>query len=202
MSINLNLLASLTENCFSLPIEKFSEFFYNGKDVENTVDLTGCETFANYSTMFQSCNIYADRKIVYSCCITKFYDIPVITDIYGNEGQIYKADMEKLYEEMSGNTEIVKAYRINTLCEEIEKAFTAAENAINDTDNNGILLAYTNYMYNIGRYHAYMDGLDMLDSNKWYVLMDKYTIRLNRIEEKSDKVYRSLKKSLYGNENA
>jgi uncharacterized protein Yka (UPF0111/DUF47 family) len=79
---------------------------------------------------------------------------------------------------------------------------TAAENAIDDVNNYGNLLAYTNYMYNIGQYHAYMDGLDMLDSNKWYVLMDKYTIRLNRIEEKSDKVYRSLKKSLYGDENA
>lgn len=202
MSVNLDLLVNLTENMFSLPIENFSEFFYNGDEVEKTVNLTECTTFANYQTAFQSCEIYAGRKIVYSCSVTKIYNIPVITDIFKNGDKIYEADMKKLYDEMSANADIVKAYRINTLCEEIEKSLTAAENAIDDTDNNGILLAYTNYMYNIGQYHAYMDSLDMLDSGKWYVLMDKYTDRLNRIEEKSDDVYRSLKKSLYGDENA
>lgn len=202
MSVNLDLLASLTENCFSLPIEKFSEFFYNGTEVEKTVNLTECTTFANYQTAFQSCEIYAGRKIVYSCSVTKIYDIPVITDIFKNGDKVYETDMEKLYNEMSDNADIIKAYRINTLCEEIEKSLTAAENAIDDVNNYGNLLAYTNYMYNIGQYHAYMDSLDMLDANKWYVLMDKYTIRFNRIEEKSDKVYRSLKKSLYGDENA
>lgn len=202
MSVNLDLLVNLTENMFSLPMENFSEFFYNGDEVEKAVNLTECTNFANYQTAFQSCEIYAGRKIIYSCSVTKIYDIPVITDIFKNGDKVYKAAMEKLYNEMSDNADIVKAYRINTLCEEIEKTLTAAENAIDDTDNNGILLAYTNYMYNIGRYHVYMDSLDMLNSNKWYVLMDKYTDRLNMIEEKSDKVYRSLKKSLYGDENA
>ena len=202
MGVNLNLLASLTENMFSLPMENFSEYFYNGRDVENTIDLTGCTRFANYNTCFQSCNIYADRKNVYSCCITKMYDIPVITDVYGNEGQIYKADMEKLYEEMSSNAEIVKAYRINTLLEEIEKSLTAAEDAINDVNNYGSLLAYTNYMYNIGQYHAYMDSLDIFDTDKWQVVATEYADRVNRMDELADKVYKSLKKTIFGNEYA
>ena len=202
MSVNLDLLVNLTENMFSLPIENFSEFFYNGNEVKKTVNLTECTNFANYQTVFQSCEIYAGRKIVYSCSVTKIYDIPVITDIFKNGKRVYEADLEKLDNEMSNNADIVKAYRINILYKEIEKSLTAAENAIDDINNYGNLLAYTNYMYNIGQYHAYMDNLDMLDGNKWYVLMDKYTDRLNRIEEKSDKVYRNLKKSLYGDENA
>jgi hypothetical protein len=199
MGVNLDLLVNLTENMFSLPIENFSEFFYNGDEVEKTVNLTECTTFANYQTVFQSCNIYAGRKIVYACSITKIYDIPVITDIFKNGERVYEADMEKLDNEMSANMDIVKAYRINTLCEEIEKAFTAAENAINDTDNNGILLAYTNYMYNIGRYHAYMDSLDMIDFEKWGEMYDCYAERVRHMEDKSDDIYCSLKKTVYGN---
>lgn len=199
MSVNLDLLLNLTENMFSLPIENFSELFYNGDEVEKTVNLTECTTFANYQTVFQTCEIYAGRKIVYSCSVTKIYDIPVITDIFKNGGKVYEADMKKLYEEMSANADIVKAYRINTLCEEIEKAFTAAENAINDTDNNGILLAYTNYMYNIGRFHAYTDSLDMIDIEKWNKTYEIYMDRLDCMEAKSDDVYRSLKKTIYGN---
>lgn len=199
MSVNLDLLASLTENMFSLPIEKFSEFFYNGKEVENAVDLTGCETFANYSTAFQTVEIYADKQVIYSCSVSQIYDVPVITHVYEKCELVYQADYGELYNEMSANVDIVKAYRINTLCEKIEKAFTAAEKAINDTDGNGILLAYTNYMYNIGLFHAYMDSLDTLDFEKWSEVYGCYVERLRHMETKSDDLYCSLKKTIYGN---
>ena len=39
MSVNLDLLVNLTENMFSLPMENFKEFFYNGDEVEKTVNI-------------------------------------------------------------------------------------------------------------------------------------------------------------------
>ena len=202
MSVNLDLLVGLTEGMFSYPMEKFSEFFYNGHEVEETVNLTDCTKFANYHTAFQTVEIYRDNKIVYSCSVTKIYDIPIITHVFAHDGKIYEVNYNRLYEEMSNNAEIVKAFRVNTLCEEIEKALTAAENDIDDVNEYGILLAYTNYSYNMGRYHAYLDSLDMLAPEEWGEIVSKHKDRNDSMEKRADVKYRSLKKTIFGNENA
>lgn len=81
------------------------------------------------------------------------------------------------------------------LCKEINKSLNSAENAINDINDYGILLAYTNYMFNMGKYYAYMDSLDILDTEKWYELADAHMERIHHMEKQSDIIYRNLKKT-------
>ena len=68
-----------------------------------------------------------------------------------------------------------------------------------DRDNYGALLSYTNYMYAMGLYHAYIDMLDTLDADKfrtWFELAERHAERINQLEKRADTLYRGLKKSL------
>lgn len=194
MSVNLDLLVNLTENMFSLPIENFSEFFYNGNEVEKTVNLTECTNFANYQTAFQSCDIYAGRKIIYSCSVTKIYNIPVITDIFKNGEKVYEADMEKLDNEMSANMDIVKAYRINTLVEMLDESIKAAEESLTSTYTD--VIRYENYKYNIGRCNALLDVLLAVDKDLFGEHFDKYIERTDKSEQEANGIRDKLRNAM------
>ena len=77
---------------------------------------------------------------------------------------------------------------------EAENAIEQAESSLDDPNCYGILLAYNNYVYNIGKYHGLLDTLDILDSRKWFELAEKYSTKENELAKRADVLYRNLRK--------
>lgn len=98
----LQMLAELTKGWFFEPMEKFKDFFYNGEEVAKLIELGGCVEFG--STNGQTFTIYdtvENRKhIRYECCFTTIFDIPVIQNVYGDNGKLYEYDFDKCYDEL------------------------------------------------------------------------------------------------------
>ena len=134
-----------------------------------------------------------------NCCYTTINGIPYITDIFSSTGKEYTLDYDKAEIETSALNSWRTAEATKTAVEEAEKALNNAEKALDDPNNYGALLSYTNYMYAMGLYHAYIDMLDTLDADKfrtWFELAERHAERINQLEKRADTLYRGLKKSL------
>ena len=198
----LNMLLSLTKNMWFKPMSEFDSSFYNADEIKQAITLENCIEFGTNNG--QELLIYAldesnSKYIKYSCCYTTLYDIPFITDIFSKEGKHYTLDRDRAEIEASAFNAVRCSKATQTAVEEAEKALDNAAKALDDPNNYGALLSYTNYMYAMGLYHAYIDMLDTLDADKfrtWFELAERHAERINQLEKRADTLYRGLKKSL------
>ena len=99
------LLTALSVIAFSLPMENFAEFFYNGTAILKTGILIGCIEFGTNNG--QEILIYeiaedGRKRTRFSCSYAEIYGQKIITHIYGKSGLVYQSDY-------------------NTMCKEIEE---------------------------------------------------------------------------------
>ena len=191
----LNMLKALTSNTWFMPMEKFNEYFYNGKEISETVDLTGCVEFGtNNGREILIYDIEEGQKhIRYSCSYAEIYKQPVITHVFNKAENVYEYDYDRFLFDITNTPELMQKYRVDTLIKNIDKAIEKAEESLDDPNEYGMLLAYTNYMYSMGNYHAYMDSLDILDADQWLEIAQKYQNKINELEKRADVLYRNLK---------
>lgn len=99
----LQMLTELTKGWFFEPMEKFKNFFFNGEEVARLIDLDGCVEFG--STNGQTFIIYDTvrnlKHIRYECYFTTVFDIPVIENVYSENGKLYEYDFDKCYDELA-----------------------------------------------------------------------------------------------------
>ena len=82
--------------------EEFINRFYNGSHVLESVNMEACTQFFDKGSNAELL-IYGDRKILYSCCYTEYYNQKIITHIYSSDGLEYRygVDYDKLEKEFS-----------------------------------------------------------------------------------------------------
>lgn len=80
--------------------------------------------------------------------------------------------------------------------DELRLALDAADEALNDPKKFGSLLSYTNFMFSMGKFYALMQVWEETDEKSYMMLCDAYIARAVRLEEKSDHLYISLKKTI------
>lgn len=73
--------------------EEFINRFYNGLIVFNKLDLSEFTQFYDRGNNAELL-IYSGRQCVYSCCYTEYYNLKIITCVYGRNGLVYKYDID------------------------------------------------------------------------------------------------------------
>lgn len=191
----LNMLRSLTSNMWFMPMEKFNEYFYNGAEISEAVNLSGCVEFGTNNG--QEILIYdlmeGQKHIRYSCSYTEIYKHPVITHMFNKDGKVYEYAYNRIAHDIESKPELMRKYRFDTLIEEIEKSIEKAEESLDDPKGYGILLSYLNYNYSMGNYHAYMESLDIYETEKWIEIAEKYQGKINELTKRANVLYKNLK---------
>lgn len=116
MGVNFELLAGLTENMYFYPMENFSEYYYNGEDIAKAVDLSSCVEFGTMNG--QELLIYdiaedGRKHICFSGCLNILFDVPFVSSLYDNNGEVYQTDFNTVYGAMSVDKEIMMNYYLN-----------------------------------------------------------------------------------------
>ena len=145
----LNTLMELCANMWRKPINEFGDTIYNASEIP----IFNCDSFG--SNNGQELLMYCDRQIICSCSTTVFYGQLVITHVYTNNGLVYKADVDRIYNEIKSNHSIVIKYTIDELREQMSTSLELAEDAL---ANNDIIEA----SLRIGEVRAYHYSLDMV----------------------------------------
>ena len=145
----INTLMELCANMWRKPINEFGDTIYNASEIPTF----NCDSFG--SNNGQELLMYCGSQIICSCSTTTSFGQLVITHVYSKDGLVYKADVDRIYNEIKSNHSIVINYTIDELKEQIRTSLELAEDAL---ANNDIIEA----SLRIGEVRAYHYSLDMV----------------------------------------